>query len=299
MSDIDAAPSSVEDTNHRYDDGRRFLNDEKVAYVLPDDAKEDERLNEQHLALKLAFGSNFDAPVEQDLEAGINVLDSACGPATWTVEMAKTYPNSKFYGIDISPRFSEDSKPENCEFILHNIIDEFPFEENHFGFIHQRLVTLGIRKVDWPKVLENLKRILKPGGWIELTEYSYLKMENPGPCHEIALDLSLKMITPAGLDNDLGSNLAGLLSDAGFTNIQPRPVDVPVNHSGRVGELFWADLKEGLSSQKPMFTKLRPELAEPGAYDKFMEELGEEKAIHKWTMPWTRIIAQKPFTSDV
>lgn len=29
--------------------------------------------------LRLAFGGNFDAPVEKELQNGITVLDSACG----------------------------------------------------------------------------------------------------------------------------------------------------------------------------------------------------------------------------
>ncbi|KAI9316249.1 S-adenosyl-L-methionine-dependent methyltransferase [Dichotomocladium elegans] len=259
---------------------------------------EDDRIHLQHWAIKLVFGSNFDAPVEQTLEDGMNVLDSGCGPATWTFEMAKTFPNSKFYGVDISPRFPSEIKPENCELFVHNIVNELPFDENYFGFIHQRLVTLGIKIVDMPKVLQNLKRILKPGGWIELTEFSYLKMENPGPCHQLAFDLSIKMLTPAGLDTDLATRLPGLLSDAGFVNINTRPIDVPVNHGGKVGELFWEDLKEGFHSQKPMFCKMHPEFQDPAIYDKFLYDLGEEKRIHHWTMPWARVIAQKPFTTD-
>lgn len=38
-----------------------------------------DRLHQQHWMIRLAFGSNFDAPVEKELEKGIVVLDSACG----------------------------------------------------------------------------------------------------------------------------------------------------------------------------------------------------------------------------
>ncbi|KAI9316251.1 S-adenosyl-L-methionine-dependent methyltransferase [Dichotomocladium elegans] len=291
--------SSSSTAQHRYDGGRRYHNDENIAYILPNDEEEDDRIHLQHWAIKLVFGSNFDAPIQKALEEGINVLDSGCGPATWTLEMANVFPCSTFYGIDISSRFPNQIKPGNCEFLLHNIVDDFPFEENYFGFIHQRLVTLGIKQVDWPKVLRNLKLILKPGGWIELTEFSYLKMENPGPCHQLASDLSLKMLTSAGLDIDLGTNLPRLLSDAGFINIQPRVVDVPVNHGGKVGDLFWDDLKEGIQSLKPMFIKMHPKFEDPAVFEKFSFDLGEEKKIHKWTMPWTRVIAQKPLSSDI
>lgn len=41
-----------------------------------------DRLHQQHWMIRLAFGSNFDAPVQDALERGIVVLDSACGTYT-------------------------------------------------------------------------------------------------------------------------------------------------------------------------------------------------------------------------
>lgn len=40
---------------------------------------EDDRMHQQHWLVALAFGSHFDSPVQAELEAGTNVLDSACG----------------------------------------------------------------------------------------------------------------------------------------------------------------------------------------------------------------------------
>lgn len=80
------------------------------------------------------------------------MLDSACGPATWTLEMAKTFPNSSFYGIDISSVFPENIKPSNIEFLTGNIAKSIPFEDNTFDYIHQRLVIVGLTEVDWQKV---------------------------------------------------------------------------------------------------------------------------------------------------
>lgn len=149
-------------------------------------------MHQQHWLVALAFGSHFDSPVQAELEKGINVLDSACGtlilflmfsattlplqclwyqqhdswlthlyydttkidegPATWAMQMAKAYPKSKVYGTDISERFPDSIKPSNCEFLVHNIVENPPFPDDHFGFIHQRFLLLGIAKKDWPQV---------------------------------------------------------------------------------------------------------------------------------------------------
>jgi trans-aconitate methyltransferase len=39
------------------------------------------------------------------LEDDATVLDSGCGPASWTFEMGETFPKSKLYGVDFSTAF--------------------------------------------------------------------------------------------------------------------------------------------------------------------------------------------------
>lgn len=83
---------------------------------------------------------------------GINVLDSGCGPATWTFEMGEAYPRSKFYGIDASCVFPEKIMPANVEFVIGNIAKDIPYENNFFDFIHQRLLVFGLTDEDWTNV---------------------------------------------------------------------------------------------------------------------------------------------------
>lgn len=49
---------------------------------------EDDRMHQQHFLVALAFGSHFDSPVQAELEAGTNVLNSACG----TLILFPTFP---------------------------------------------------------------------------------------------------------------------------------------------------------------------------------------------------------------
>lgn len=106
----------------------------------------------QHHAFKLILGDNFKAPVIDKLKEGITVLDSGCGPANWTFDMAEAYPNSTFYGVDISKVFSVDKKPVNVDFETANIAKHIPFPDNTFDYIHQRLLVLGLTNEDWNAV---------------------------------------------------------------------------------------------------------------------------------------------------
>jgi ubiquinone/menaquinone biosynthesis C-methylase UbiE len=86
------------------------------------------------------------------LENGIVVLDSGCGPATWTFEMGECYPRSTFHGIDASCVFPENIKPANVEFVIGNIAKHVPYPDNTFDYIHQRLLFLGLTDSDWTNV---------------------------------------------------------------------------------------------------------------------------------------------------
>lgn len=99
--------------------------------------------------------SNYQAPLTDQLEKGITVLDSGCGPATWTFEMGEAWPNSTFHGIDASCVFPENIKPANVEFVLGNIAKEIPYADNTFDYVHQRLLLLGLTNDDWDNVRHN------------------------------------------------------------------------------------------------------------------------------------------------
>lgn len=74
------------------------------------------------------------------------------GSASWTLDMASNYPNSTFYGIDIAPTFPTANVPENCRFQIASLTDKLPFPDNHFDYIHQRLLVSAISKQAWDNV---------------------------------------------------------------------------------------------------------------------------------------------------
>jgi ubiquinone/menaquinone biosynthesis C-methylase UbiE len=98
------------------------------------------------------ISSNCFTKLADKLKEGITVLDSACGPAHWTVNMAETYPNSKFYGVDMSNVFPSNNKPVNTEFVTGNIVKRIPFPDNTFDYIHQMLLVLDFTNDDWNAV---------------------------------------------------------------------------------------------------------------------------------------------------
>ena len=82
--------------------------------------------------------------------------------------MATDYPRAKFTGIDISPIQPSQIKPDNFTFVQANIFDGLPFEDDTFDFVFQRLLVASIPKDKWPLIINELTRVLKPGGYLEV-----------------------------------------------------------------------------------------------------------------------------------
>ncbi|CAJ0898855.1 15888_t:CDS:2 [Entrophospora sp. SA101] len=98
-------------------DGRRFHNENDASYVLPNDDKEVDRLQMQHYLMKHVWGSNFSSPIETKLKQhGSRVLDVGCGTGIVSLDMAHTFLNCEFIGIDISPIYPSEIKPSNVKF---------------------------------------------------------------------------------------------------------------------------------------------------------------------------------------
>ncbi|CAG8564583.1 17941_t:CDS:2 [Acaulospora morrowiae] len=158
-------------------EAKNFLNENE--YNLFDD-EEICRLNIYNAIIRYIFKSEFSAPVTEILENGRTyVLDVGCGSGSWLFDMAIKYPNSSFIGIDYSPNVPENSKLlNNIAFLRGDLNNGLPFPDNSFDLVHMADMRSSIERDQWPLVIRELTRVLKPGGWLEVG-ISLLFSEDP------------------------------------------------------------------------------------------------------------------------
>ncbi|KAI9254851.1 S-adenosyl-L-methionine-dependent methyltransferase [Sporodiniella umbellata] len=293
LADSSCSQQSILAQKYRYIHGRKHHEDEQIGYVLPSDDDEADRMHQQHWILKYIFGSNFQAPVHDQLENGITVLDSACGPATWTLEMAKVYPNSTFEGVDISPLFPENIKPQNTSFHLGNIAKRLPFEDNTFDYIHQRLVFIGLTKTEWENNLLELYRILKPGGQIELVE-PVIELDNCGPLTKKNQEALNSVMLSRDMCPNIGKELEKNLLFAGFENITVFSKKLPINHGGKAGELWWQDFKHLSLNLRPVMAQKNPEFEDAEQFEAYLDKSAEECKQYQTFSSWFINYGTKP-----
>ncbi|KAJ1555761.1 hypothetical protein HK405_013489 [Cladochytrium tenue] len=174
--------------------------DAETPYPLPADLKESDRLRVQHEAIKHAFsGRIFHTPQHALFEAaGATILDVGCGPGIWTREFATTFPNCQVIGIDMNTTFfGFIDMPENVKLVHHNVFEKLPFPDNTFDLVFQRALAMAVPKAMMTGLVQELKRVTKPGGYIQLVE-PYMKVIRCGP-------LAKKIINWGGI---VGSHFA-------------------------------------------------------------------------------------------
>ncbi|CAH1758992.1 1648_t:CDS:2 [Entrophospora sp. SA101] len=173
-------PQSTILDNFRVIDGRKFHNVENSPYSFPIDEISNYNHDVQHDIYKEIWGENFSSPVHEILKLrNAKVLDCGCGSGKWIKEMAIAYPNSTFIGIDLSVSLTPDGneKPLNAGFLEVNIIEGLPFPDNTFDYIFQRNMISAFNDSQWPIIVKEYSRVLKPGGYLELCEYN-IKSDN-------------------------------------------------------------------------------------------------------------------------
>ncbi|CAB5182404.1 uncharacterized protein OCT59_020360 [Rhizophagus irregularis] len=226
----------------KFENGRRYINNDSIQYLLPNDDDEIDRLQMQHYLLRYIWQSNFSAPVKEILRCGAKVLDVGCGPATWTLEMASDYPRSHFIGIDIAPIFPSEIKPINTEFQIQNVTHRLPFDDNSFDYIHMRLMLAVLKEEEWKSVvLPELFRILKPGGYIESHEFDF-RIVNQGPCMKILVEGFIQFCKTKNMNPIVCPLIPGYLQENGFVDIDTLKNSGHYGSSaGRFGKLALED----------------------------------------------------------
>ncbi len=217
--------------------GRRFV--AGVPYLLPKDMGETNRLDFQHYMLRFALKGNYAAPIQNPRD----ILDVGCGTGRWAMELAQEFPRANVIGVDVAPPPAEDgaastpgadARPTNYVFVQGNVLERLPFADNSFDFVHQRLLTLAVPGRRWPSVVQELLRVTRPGGWVELIEGG--DNFSGSQAMEAITNWGQQLLQRRGIDSSMAAQIGPLLTAAGAVDVTARIVQLPLGkHGGRLG----------------------------------------------------------------
>ncbi|HEU5379410.1 MAG TPA: class I SAM-dependent methyltransferase [Ktedonobacteraceae bacterium] len=256
-------------TNQPVMDTRRRL--EKSDYLLPKDKEEEYRLNFQHYALYQAIGSHYVAPLSEQI---CLMLDIGTGTGIWPMEMAALFPQAQVIGVDIDPALFKPDPPDNCYLRVGNVLTGLPFPDALFGYTHQRLLTAAITAENWPRVVRELIRVTRPGGWVECVEIDN-QMHNAGPAGQQLQELMAAVGKRRGFDGEAIRHLGEMLRQGGLQSVEVQPIFLPVGEwGGRAGSMMKRDLLSVVETLKPLYCQEGP--ISPAEFDRLVSVMAEE-----------------------
>lgn len=267
---------------------RRFRTD--IPYFFPKDINEQDRLNFQHYALRHLLKGNYLSPLEENEVH--DILDVGSGSGIWVQEMSQEFPRAKAIGIDIELPLSKQPMPKNSLFLQGNILNGLPFQDEAFDFVHERLLAAAIPAASWQPVVDELARVTRPGGFIEMIEVADVFV-NGGPNSTRLMDWWHQAGARTGFDAAPIKNLATLLAQAGLINITHTTLPVPMGKwAGRIGEMMSKDLHLVFNNLRSACAKLS--IVSEKEYERTWQALPQEWERLQTSFVFFLAYGQKP-----
>ncbi len=260
-----------------------------IPYMLPNFNQEIDRLDLQHYMLRYLLKGNYIAPIAKPA----HILDVGCGTGRWVIEMAQEFPQAKLNGIDLKrPEGATSHFPHNSHFHAGNVLNELPFEESFFDFVHQRLLIFAIPQARWQPLVNELVRVTRRGGWVELIEVNPT-FQHMGPATERILRLVVQATQQLGLDPAISQRIGTLLSTAGLKHVGTSTQLVPLgNWGGPLGAMAIEDIlaiAQGMKSPVVAQTLTTPE-----EFDNLTMQMAEEVEDYRTTFTFHIAYGQRP-----
>lgn len=206
----------------------------KTGYFLDaENAAEMARLINQDRILTRCMGGLF--PPQLDLTNTHDILDIACGPGSWALDVARTYPDTRVTAIDISQIMTEFARFQsreqdlpNAHFIVMDALKPLDFPDNSFDFVNARFIGGFLSRAAWPHLLHECQRITRPGGITRLTEFespisNSFAVATLCEMFARAMYKAGQSFAPTGGQVAITPLLERFLRDAGYEHIQQMP----------------------------------------------------------------------------
>ena len=147
-----------------------------------------EQMGDESMARNLAHQAEAIWPQEQrlfdryDLSGPLRILDLGCGTGEITRRLAQRYPQATLQGIDILEGNLALARRDSGAFgqrIVYEQGDAFALQlaDARFDLVVCRHMSQAVP--DFPRVLAEITRVLKPGGWLHLLSEDYGMLHMP------------------------------------------------------------------------------------------------------------------------
>jgi len=235
------------------------------------------------------------------------ILDLGCGPGGWVLEVAREHPDIQVSGIDISRSMIQFAQAQaisrgygNASFTVMDVKQPLLFEDASFDLVNERTLYGVMAPGEWPQLLAECKRILRPGGIIRLTELetpvtSSLGLNQLWYFHTRAFYKTGRGFSVDGRHVGINPVLKRLLRDAGFQNIKHQGHVIDISAGTADFEGFFRHFVYVFELAKPFLLKVEG-LTTKQEYEEVYQQMQAEMLANDFCGLWTYVTAwgEKP-----
>jgi len=219
------------------------------------------RLINQERLLTRVMGGVF--PEHFDLSHVSHILDIGCGPGGWVLDVAFENAKINVVGIDISQQMVEYARAHaeaqgmnNASFQVMNALESLAFDDNSFDVVNARYIHAFMMKTSWTPVMQEIMRILRPGGRVLLTDGEWSISNSPafekmGAMLTHVGTVTGRSFSPDGRHIGITPMLGRFLRDAGFVDIQRKAHVLDFSAGAEDYGDTYQDLMAGLKLLEP------------------------------------------------
>jgi ubiquinone/menaquinone biosynthesis C-methylase UbiE len=278
-------------------------------YFMKDRTNQDEmtRLAIQDQMLTIGMGGVL--PEQPDPTIFQRVLDVGCGTGGWLIETAKSYPTmTQLVGIDANSHIIEYARAkvkaepvrERVEFQVMDALLILEFPKDYFDLVNVRFATPYMRTWNWPKLLDEIQRITRPGGVIRITEYERVTASSPATMRLFKLVgdafYNAGHLFSEGKSGDtfsegtigVASDLVRLLRQYGVQNVQTHRSTQESSIDTIAGQSFAEDVRLGFRTTIPFIRKWG---RLPDDYETLYQEMVDAMQQPDYVASWTLMTA--------
>jgi ubiquinone/menaquinone biosynthesis C-methylase UbiE len=233
----------------RNSSGDYFANQEKMEEMV--------RLKHQAALVTAQMAGVLPEFSAADLARVSDVLDLACGPGEWVMEVARLYPHVKAVGVDKSQRMiawasaQAEAIQRGVSFEIMDITQPLAFPDEAFDLVNTRFIHSFMKREQWGAFLGECFRILRPGGILRMTE------QESGFSNDLVYQNYIDLWGKAWIKSGhsfahtrayIGVTvvLKSLMRAAGFTDAQHRPISIDLSTGQPMHEELLGNLIEAL-----------------------------------------------------
>ena len=213
------------------------------------------RLQIQDLFLNMGMGGVL--PEQPDPSSFRQILDVGCGTGGWLIGLARQYPSiSLLVGIDVNKHMLDFARTQvegqqvsdRVQLQEMDALRSLDFSTSTFDLVNQRFGFSFLRKWEWQRLLNEYRRVCKPGGVIRIVELD-LSLKSTSAALNSLLKMTVEAFYHAGhfftsKGDGVTSQLAPLLEQTRLQNVQRRIY--PLEY--RTGTLEWQYFSEDMRS---------------------------------------------------